>query len=286
MPSHARRAGFTLLLAACLFTSACSRVDLAYRHLDTLIPWQVGRYVDLDKTQRASLNKDVEKLLGWHCSTQMPMYAAWLGELEQHVRSATFDVANVDQVLSQLNQAVDAIAVEATLPSASVLASLTDTQVKQIEKRFADQRQEDHTAYLAPSLDAQIDERAERAAERAEGWLGLLNKEQRTRIQTWSAALGEQNKHWLESRAQWQSAFIEALHLRAEDGFTERIGHLLQERDQYWTPTYQYRFPAARSELASMIADLYALAPPAQRERLARRIAQTRQQVESVACSA
>ena len=286
MPSHARRAGVALLLAACLFSSACSRFDLAYRHLDTLIPWQVGRYVDLDKQQRAALDEDLEQLLGWHCSTQMPTYAAWLNELEQQVRRETFDAGDVDRMLSRLDQAVDAIAVEATLPSASLLASLTDKQVGQIKKRFADQRKEDHKTYLAPSLDAQIDERTERAVERAEGWFGRLNEEQRTRIQLWSAALREQNEHWFESREQWQAAFLEALHQRAENGFTERIGHLFQKREQYWSSTYQDRYPTARSDLASMIADLYALATPAQRERLTRRIAQTRQQVESVACSA
>ncbi len=286
MPSHARRAGVALLLAACLFSSACSRFDLAYRHLDTLIPWQVGRYVDLDKTQRAALDGDVDRLLGWHCSTQMPMYVDWLGELEQQVRSDAFDAASVDRVLSRLDQAVDAIAVEATLPSAGLLASLTDKQIAQIEKRFADQRKEDRKTYLDPSLDTQIEERAERAAERAEGWFGRLNMEQRTRIQSWSASLGEQNAHWLDSRERWQAAFIDALQQRAEAGFTNRIGHLFQEREHYWSSTYQDRYPTARSDLASMIADLYALATPAQRERLTKRIVQTRQQVKSVVCSA
>ena len=43
-----RKTLFVLLILTLLLGS-CSRIDLAYRNLDWLIPWKLGDYVALDK---------------------------------------------------------------------------------------------------------------------------------------------------------------------------------------------------------------------------------------------
>ena len=60
--------------------AACSRVQLVYNQLDWLLPYYVETYIDLSDEQGAYLERQVETLLTWHCSTQVSAYADLLRE--------------------------------------------------------------------------------------------------------------------------------------------------------------------------------------------------------------
>jgi hypothetical protein len=72
MPGRIQRLRPLVLLAALLLLAACSRLDLAYRNLDLVIPWWIGNYVSLEPSQKAWLEPRLQRHLAWHCRTQLP----------------------------------------------------------------------------------------------------------------------------------------------------------------------------------------------------------------------
>ncbi|HBX55541.1 MAG TPA: hypothetical protein DEH10_09155, partial [Pseudomonas sp.] len=70
--------GLLLVLVASLLLSACSRIGLAYRNLDWLVPWRLNDYLNLNSEQQAWLKPRIQSHLTWHCSRELPLTLDWL----------------------------------------------------------------------------------------------------------------------------------------------------------------------------------------------------------------
>lgn len=219
-----------LLVAFTVLIAGCSRINLAYRNLDTLIPWWIDDYLDLDREQQKRFRAQLRDHLSWHCQTQLPAYLDTLGQLQHQVRRNEINEATLRVHYQDAKQAIRTIAREATPTFTQLLRDLDDGQVKTLNEALEKDRREREEKYLQPPLDRQISERAERMGERFEHWLGTLNAAQRQRILAWAHNLGEQNRLWLDNRVKWQRALSAAVAQRHEAGFEERIAKTAARR--------------------------------------------------------
>ena len=71
-----------VVLTVALALGACSRVGLAYRNLDVIIPWTLSDYLDMNGEQKSWLDERLKEHLSWHCTTQLPGYLDWLDRLQ------------------------------------------------------------------------------------------------------------------------------------------------------------------------------------------------------------
>ncbi|MGB8971115.1 MAG: DUF6279 family lipoprotein, partial [Pseudomonas capeferrum] len=86
-----------IAVAFALALAACSRIDLAYRNLDRLVPWSLGDYLDMNREQKVLLDERLKQHLAWHCKTQLPSYLDWL----DRVRTMVAEDQVTDQALQQ-----------------------------------------------------------------------------------------------------------------------------------------------------------------------------------------
>lgn len=101
--------GFALALAA------CSRIDLAYRNLDRLVPWSLSDYLDMNREQRALLDDRLREHLAWHCKTQLPGYLDWLDRLRDMVADDQVTDQALQQSTREVREAIGRVAEEITL---------------------------------------------------------------------------------------------------------------------------------------------------------------------------
>lgn len=273
-----------LLVAFTVLIAGCSRINLAYRNLDTLIPWWIDDYLDLDRDQQKRFRAQLRDHLSWHCQTQLPAYLDTLGQLQHQVRRNEINEATLRIHYQDAKQAIRTIAREATPTFTQLLRDLDDGQVKTLNEALEKDRREREEKYLQPPLDRQISERAERMGERFEHWLGTLNTAQRQRILAWAHTLGEQNRLWLDNRVQWQRALSAAVAQRHEAGFEERIAKLLQDGEAFWTAEYRAAFDGIEQAALELASDLYAMADADQRRHLDRQLENMRKDLGSLAC--
>lgn len=272
------------LMVALLALTGCSRMNLAYRNLDLLIPWTLNDYLDMTGDQQKRFRTQLRDHLGWHCRTQLPGYLDTLARLQGQVRDGQLDEAALREHYAYATESVQAIAKEITPTTVQLLADLDDGQVSDLSESLEEDRREREEKYLGPSEADQIRERAERMQERVERWTGTTDAHQRQRILQWAHAVGPQTRLWLENRAAWQQALRDALDRRHEPGFGERIARLLQDREAYWTPAYRTAFPAAEKAAIDLLVDLYRLTNAEQRRHIDKQLQDLRNDLSSLDC--
>ncbi|EJM74562.1 DUF6279 family lipoprotein [Pseudomonas sp. GM55] len=269
-----------LTLALC----ACSRIGLAYRNLDVIIPWTLSDYLDMNGEQKSWLNVRLKEHLSWHCTTQLPGYLDWLDRLQTMIATNQVTDAALQARAHEAEQAIAETAREITPSAIELLQGLDDKQVAEMNEAFAKDQRKRQEEYLKPSLEQQIKERGERMEKRLNDWLGPLSTTQQQRVATWSSALGEQNTQWLANRVHWQKQFSAAVAQRQSPQFPQRIEILLVNRESLWTPAYRQAFANTEAQARSLFVDLMAESTPNQRERLLKKIEGVRKDFSDLKC--
>ncbi|MCE4055181.1 DUF6279 family lipoprotein [Pseudomonas sp. Au-Pse12] len=267
-----------------LLLGACSRVGLAYRNLDVIIPWTLNDYLDMNREQKSWFNQRLRQHLSWHCSTQLPGYLSWLDRLQHMVQYNQISDEGLQERAREAKQAIAETARQITPSAVELLQGLDDQQVQEMNTAFTKDLQEHQEQYLKPPLAQQIAQRSQRMSKRLHAWLGPLNPNQQQRIEQWSASLGEQNQQWIANRARWQAQFSAALAQRQNSDFPQRIEQLLVHRESLWTPDYRQAYAHTEQAARSLLVDLMAHSSPAQRQRLLKKIDAVRKDFAELKC--
>jgi len=273
-----------LTLFAVLALSACSRLGLAYRNLDVLIPWSMNEYLDMTPEQEQLFDTQLREHLSWHCRTQLPAYLDWLTKLRTMVESGQVSQSKLEVRLTEAKQALNVIAKEVTPSTVKLLRELNDPQVSELFSALDKDMLERQKKFLEPPLQEQIDERAKRMEKRLTPWLGKLNQAQRQRVKQWSKDLGAQNQQWLANRTHWQSEFRAAILQRHAPDFPKRIARLLQEREELWSADYREAFSKTEQAAIKLLVDVLELADDKQRARLSQQLSNLQLEFSSLKC--
>lgn len=272
------------LLVFTLALGACSRVGLAYRNLDVIIPWTLSDYLDMNGEQKDWLNERLKKHLNWHCTTQLPGYLEWLDRLQSMVETNQVTDAALQARTSEAKKAIADTARQITPSAIELLQGLDDKQVAEMNDAFAKDLRKREKEYVKPPLAQQIAERGARMDKRLTDWLGPLSVSQEQRVMAWSTALGDQNTQWIANRAHWQKQFSEAVAQRQSPQFPQQIETLLVDRERLWTPQYRQSFANTEAQARSLFVDLMAESTREQRQRLLKKIEGVRKDFSDLKC--
>lgn len=274
-----------VLIALSVLLAACSRVGLAYRNLDWLIPWRLDDYLSLNREQQAWFKPRLQTHLKWHCSSELPRYIDWLQRSEALLEQASPSASQLSEQFAELDGALKRISREITPTAIELLQGLNPRQVAELYAAMDEDNREDRQNFLEPPLATQISQRAKRMQKRLRPWLGRLNEAQQARIQEWAHTVREQNRLWLDNRLRWQMAFRAALEARRSTDFPARLTRLLQERESLQDARYRAAYPRSRQALAELLSDLLKNADSNQRERLITRLRDLRRDLAPLACA-
>ncbi|MFJ3369921.1 DUF6279 family lipoprotein [Pseudomonas sp. NPDC086251] len=273
-----------VILSLSLALGACSRVGLAYRNLDVIIPWTLSDYLDMNGEQKGWFNERLKEHLSWHCTTQLPGYLDWLDRLQVMVETNQVTDAALQTRTQEAKAAIAQTAREITPSAIELLQGLDDKQVAEMNDAFAKDQRKRQEDYVKPSLDQQIKQRGERMEKRLADWLGPLSATQRLRIAAWSSALGDQNTQWIANRAHWQKQFSAAVAQRHSPEFPQRIETLLVNRESLWTSAYRQAYANTEAQARGLFVDLMAESTPEQRQRLLKKIEGVRKDFNDLKC--
>jgi hypothetical protein len=273
-----------IVITLSLALGACSRVGLAYRNLDVIIPWTLSDYLDMNGEQKGWFNERLKEHLSWHCTTQLPGYLDWLDRLQLMVETNQVTDAALQTRTQEAKQAIAQTAREITPSAIELLQGLDDKQVAEMNEAFTKDQRKRQQDYVKPSLDQQIKERGERMEKRLDDWIGPLSPTQRQRVVAWSNALGDQNTQWIANRAHWQKQFSAAVAQRQSPEFPQRIETLLVNRESLWTPDYRKAYANTEAQARGLFVDLMAESTPTQRERLLKKIEGVRKDFNDLKC--
>lgn len=283
MPAQLIRT-LVLIVGLALTLGACTRIDLAYRNLDRLVPWSLGDYLDMNRQQKALLDERLKDHLAWHCKTQLPGYLDWLDKVRQMVADQAVTDQALQQRTAEARLAIGRVAEAITPSAAELLRDMSDAQVAEMRKAFSDDIAERQKEYVDTPLHRQIEERATRMYKRLKPWLGELSAVQRQRVMSWSQALGDQNREWIANRQAWQQQLLLAMDQRQTPAFEPRLAQLLQDKQSLWSPAYRAAFDNTERQARSLLVDLLQQSSAAQRQLLIERLGKVRQDFSQLKC--
>ena len=142
-----------VVITLSLALGACSRVGLAYRNLDVIIPWTLSDYLDMNGEQKDWFNERLKEHLSWHCTTQLPDYLDWLDRLQVMVETNQVTDAALQTRTQEAKAAIAQTAREITPSAIELLQGLNDQQVAEMNETFAEDQRKRQKQYLKPSLD-------------------------------------------------------------------------------------------------------------------------------------
>ncbi|MDE2145775.1 MAG: hypothetical protein KGJ24_03715 [Burkholderiales bacterium] len=197
-----------LLLGPAL--AGCSAVRLAYDTGPQLAWWWLDGYVDFSAAQEPQVKADLRELFAWNRQTQLPSWAALLGEAEADAgRPATPALACrwADRLRDALQPTIDHGLVQA----ADLVPGLGPPQFSAIDRHFAKVMRQMREDYLQPDLAARHEASVERTVERVERLYGRLQAPQRRVIEAGIAASPFDPEAWAAERRRRQIDTLQTL---------------------------------------------------------------------------
>lgn len=201
--------GWLLILALLVSLAGCSTIRLGYEKLPFLAGWEIDRYLDLDREQKAVVDRQLRAIQAWHRVHQLPRYAAVLKQVEDEIEQpvTTADVADWRSTLLATWPAL----IDQLAPAVAELgATLTPAQLAHLEKRLAEANDKLAAEFFDNRDPAGArTARLKRSRERAENFLGPLNAPQLTRLEQRVDQQGSQaDSYWWSLRLPRQQALV------------------------------------------------------------------------------
>lgn len=268
------RASCVLVLGTALM--GCSAVKLAYNHLPEIAYWWLDGYVDFNSGQTPRVREQLAALLESHRRNELPKFQSLI---EKASALAPTDVT-ADQVCAIGDAVRDrllATALDASKPGAELVASLDETQLRQVERKYAKNNATYARDWLERSVAQQHQKRYKEFLDRSEDFYGTLDATQRQLLrETVDRSIFDPRRVDAERRQRQQEslALLRRFSRQAApvpevraaiDAYAQRIAHPPAGPWQ----AYQQ---ALLQESCANIAALHNLTRPAQRERAARRL--------------
>lgn len=265
-----------LLPAMAVLLTGCS-FKLIYNQLDWLLPWYMDDLVSISTEQEALLDARLEPLLHWHKTDQLPVYAAFIGCIEQKAADG-LDAEEIDFALSSIRLLSDQLLLEIYPPLSELLQQLSDEQVNELFNNLKQQNHEFQERYIETSEKRQRQRRAEEMTKNIERWTRELNDQQIERIELWADRYHLLGAAFLESRLQWQAQFRQILTHRDDLENTQAaLKSLLVGRNPRFDQQDQAYYEQNLQLLKQLITDLDQSLSSYQRQRFLQKLEEYRE---------
>lgn len=264
-------------------------MKIGYNNADTLALIQLNSYVDLTSDQEVTVKERLNALLGWHRSTQLRDYAAFIDRARAKL-TGDVTAADVIEFNQQLNARMLTVGDKAAPDIAYVALTLTPDQIDRAAKKTADSAAKERRELARHSEKEPGAERVKKYGERAESWFGRLNDAQKEIIRKSFATRPNEATWWIDERERRQREFIALLRkIHAEQPsedtaarwFRTYFKHLNQAPDG----ERRARMETYRRHSAELVAQLINSATPEQRAHLDKKLADYAQDFRSLAGS-
>jgi hypothetical protein len=212
-----------LVLLPGLFTTGCSRVQIAYGTADFAMELYASRYLGLNDRQVATWRPFLRAALDRHRDEELPAISTLLALAASDIRDG-LTTAKVSGWMEQIEPIYRRHARLFATAAAPLLVTLSETQIDSLENKFHEQAREDATDNSPERLAKRQRKRTERYIENIEWATGELTEPQRELVRKEIALLPDTATSWYAYRDQQREALIALLRRGAD---TEQVRDFL-----------------------------------------------------------
>jgi hypothetical protein len=259
-----------LILAIALLISGCNTVNLIYRNADWYLQHKINGYTSFNAQQKKIITQEVSDYMNWHRKKALPEYITFLqnlnGAAQYDGRLSSGEIARLREQVLELYKMTLAPAIR---PTAEILSSLDDGQIRELEKSLSEENQKQIHEQLDVSRDDYLDKRADRTVHFLEWLAGNLNKAQEQKVREMSRRLPFVSDIYIRQRVANQGRLISLLN---EHAGTEQISAFLSlwilTPEATRSPQQQHAVETFKLASDDMIADIHGMLTARQKDHI------------------
>jgi hypothetical protein len=279
--------GFGALLV--LMAATGCGVKTIYNHMDRLIIWGVDDLVTFDDAQERYLHDEVEAVMYWHRTTQLPIYARGLEHLADELDRGPSqeDLLETEQTMTAW---ADAIGQQTNPVAAELLYSMTDAQLTELGNGLDANNEKWLKPYRGLDTQARADKWAKEYIDLMENFAPRLTSAERGFVQRSSASYVSDDAAWLDYRKRWQRDLIarvrEAKAQDAFDRFSLAYADMSNHRERWYGDDYQRILDGNASLYRSVTLELLQMLGDERRKKLTAKLRSYAQDFADLAAEA
>ena len=265
------------LFAGLLCLGACSGTTFVYNRLDTIVPWYVDDYVELDGSQEQQLDEELQPFLNWHRQQELPRYVELLEEIDSSL-SQPVTAKEVGAIYDGMEIAWLRLEEESLSWLLQLGETLSDEQVQELLAYLQERQEEYEEEYLSRTEGEYREETYDRLADSFEDYMGRLNPAQRERLQQASADMERSDVVWLPERAAWLQRL--GVMMQREPGWQQRVREAVAARGETVSERYREVYQHNLEVIFSSVADVLNGRSEKQNRRLRGELAELREDLQ------
>lgn len=242
-----------VLVACLLLLGACSSTTFVYNRLDTILPWYLDDYVELNSSQDKQLDRLLQPFLAWHRQQELPRYMTILDQIDTDLDQA-LTPDQIGLIYTEVEVAWLQLQDQSLEWLLALGATLSDEQVEEFLAYLQERQEEYEGEYLSRSEREYREESYEAFEDSMQDYLGRLSSGQRQRLRAASLDLQRSDQVWLQERAAWLQRL--AVLMQREPGWEERVREAIALRDETVSPAYLATYEHNLGVVFSAIADV------------------------------
>ena len=257
---------------------ACSAVKLAYNNLPDVSYWWLDGYVDFNDAQTATVRKELDRILLWHRSDELPKVITLLQQA-QRLASTEISPEPVCALFGQTRERLSALSLQLEPAMLAVASSLRPDQIAHIEGKFAKANAQWREDWMDGSPADRLEKRFNKNVERSEQFYGALEERQLLALRAKLAASAFDPQQTYVERLRRQQDLLEILRLvngappRPDPAAMATLLRAYVDRVmQSPNPTYRSYSDKLIREGCQTFAEVHNTTTPEQRERAVRRL--------------
>ncbi|MCC5855094.1 MAG: hypothetical protein JJU10_05330 [Idiomarina sp.] len=199
-----------IILVLIFSTASCSR-QLGYRFADTLVSWQLARYMDLDREQRRAVRGEVDKLIQWHAESELPKYHQLLSDVRFAIERDTIDANFLENLAEKLPSYWFDLRDAVLEPVLRLTPMLNDEQMAQLLENLMESLDEQREEYRNRDAEERIERRLTPFERQFRNIAGRPTNEQSEIMLKLATETPDVNELWFDYRERWLVVLRETL---------------------------------------------------------------------------
>jgi hypothetical protein len=258
-------------VAALVTLAACSALKLTYNNADVLARYRVSDYVEFTPAQSEQFKLRFATLHRWHRSQELPAYIELARQAGNKI-ALGLTAEDVTWAISNARSRYRKMTARLAADAAPIVASLTQEQLQQIEKKFSENNRRFAREYLDGDPRSSRHKRATQLEDYFRDWIGHLSNQQEQRIDRFVDEFGHMQALRLEDRKHTQQRFLALARAERDPArLAPRLAALFSNPEAGRTPEFRSAMVHYEAEIAALILDIDRLLSPQQRRRAERR---------------
>tara|TARA_B110001454_G_scaffold210573_1_gene225220 strand:- start:30 stop:863 length:834 start_codon:yes stop_codon:yes gene_type:complete len=261
-----------------LLIVGCSTTTFIYNRIDFLLPWYLGKYVELTRDQKQYLDELLIPFFNWHRSDELPKYLEIINHTE-NILEGEVKPENIAAISINVEESWFRLEKKVLVWMLPLASDLTDEQIQSFLQVMQKKAKEYENTYLGRGEKDYRQDAYDKIRDNLQRFMGELSQQQLSLVRSYTADMQRRDGVWLQNR----KALLVNLSsiLERNSGWKDRLTRINQ-RDSAVQQSYRETYVHNLDVIYHLLAEVLNNRSEKQNQRLRQQLLKYRTDIETL----